>query len=44
MKAIYMPKENITDDLLKTWKKELTKKSGQTGIKFEIRSLENFIK
>lgn len=41
---IYMPKENITDDLLKTWEKELTKKSGETGIKFEIRSLENFIK
>ena len=41
---IYMPRENITDDLLKTWQKELTKKSGETGIKFEIRALEDFIK
>ena len=41
---IYMPKENITDDLLKTWEKELSKKTGETGIKFEIRTLEDFVK
>ena len=41
---IYMPKENITDDLLKTWEKELSKKTRETGIKFEIKSLEDFIK
>ncbi len=39
-----MPKENITDDLLKTWQKELSKKTRETGIKFEIKSLEDFIK
>ncbi len=39
-----MPKENITDDLLKTWQEELTKKTRETGIKFEIKSLEDFIK
>ena len=41
---IYMPRENITDDLLKTWQKELSKKTRETGIKFEIRALEDFIK
>lgn len=41
---VYMPKENITDDLLKTWEKELSKKTRETGIKFEIRALEDFIK
>ena len=39
-----MPKENITDDLLKTWQKEHSKKTRDTGIKFEIKSLEDFIK
>ena len=39
-----MPKENITDDLLKTWQKELSKKTRETVIKFEIKSSENFIK
>ena len=39
-----MPKENITDDLLKTWQKELSKKTRETKIKFEIKSLEDFIK
>ncbi len=38
-----MPKENITDHLLKTWQKELSKKTRETGIKFEIRALEEFI-
>ena len=40
-----MPKENITDDLLKTWQKELSKKTRKTGIRFEIRALalEEFI-
>ena len=41
---VYMPRENITDDLLKTWEKELSKKTRETGIKFEIRALEDFIK
>ena len=44
MKAIYMPKENISEDLLKTWEKELSKKTRETRIKFEIRALEDFIK
>ena len=35
-----MPKENITDHLLKTWQKELSKKTRKTGIRFEIRALE----
>ena len=39
-----MPKENITDDLLKTWQKELSKKTRKTGIRFKIKSLEDFIK
>ena len=39
-----MPKENITDDLLKTWQKELSKKTSETGITFDIKSLEDFIK
>ena len=39
-----MPRENITDDLLKAWEKELSKKTRETGIKFEIKSLEEFIK
>jgi len=40
-----MPKENITDNLLKTWQKELSKKTRETEIKFEIRALalEEFI-
>ena len=39
-----MPKENKTNDLLTFQQKELSKKSGETGIKFEIRALENFVK
>ena len=39
-----MSKENITDDLLKAWEKELSKKTRETGIKFEIRALEDFVK
>ena len=39
-----MSGENITDELLKTWQKELIKKTRETGIKFEIKSLEDFIK
>ena len=39
-----MPKENITNDLLTFWQKELSKKTRETGIKFEIKSLEDFIK
>ena len=40
-----MSGENITDDLLKTWQKELSKKTRKTGIRFEIRALvlEEFI-
>ena len=39
-----MPKENKTNDLLTFWQKELSKKTRETGIKFEIRALEDFIK
>ena len=31
-------------DLLTFWQKELSKKTRKTGIKFEIKSLEDFIK
>lgn len=44
IKAIYMSKENITNDLLKAWEKELSKITKDTNIKFEIRALEDFIK
>ena len=39
-----MFKENITNDLLTFWQKELSKKTRKTGIRFEIRALEDFIK
>ena len=39
-----MSKENITNDLLKAWEKELSKITKDTNIKFEIRALEDFIK
>ena len=41
---IYMPKENITKDLLGNWNKELSKITKETKIEFEIKSLEEFIK
>lgn len=41
---IYMPKENISEDLLNKWNKELSKITKDTNIEFEIRSLEEFIK
>lgn len=41
---IYMPKENITKDLLDDWNKELSKITKQTKIEFEIKTLEDFIK
>ena len=37
-----MSGENITN-LLTFWQKELSKKTRETGIKFEIRALEEFI-
>ncbi len=41
---IYIPKENITKDLLGNWNKELSKITKETKIEFEIKSLEEFIK
>jgi len=39
---IYMPKANITPELKTTWMNKLN--SVNTKIKFEIKSLEDFIK
>lgn len=41
---IYMPKDNLTNDLFDTWHKELLNVTNATGIKFEIRKLEDFLK
>lgn len=41
---IYVPKENITKELLDNWNKELSKITKQTKIEFEIKTLEDFIK
>ena len=38
-----MSGENITNDLLTFWQKELSKKTRETRVKFEIRALEEFI-
>ena len=40
---VYIPKENISKDLLDNWNKELSKITKDTNIKFEIKSLEEFI-
>jgi hypothetical protein len=43
---IYMPKENMTPERLKSWMDELSKITTQSGnkIEFNINSLEEFIK
>jgi hypothetical protein len=40
---IYMPKENITDELLQTWQKRLVEITKTEKIEFEIKALEDFI-
>lgn len=41
---IYMPRENITSELLNSWSDKLLDVTKSTGIEFEIHSLEKFIK
>ncbi|MDR2223876.1 MAG: hypothetical protein LBE34_14245 [Flavobacteriaceae bacterium] len=43
---VYMPKENITPELLQTWNNKLSETYKLFGnkIEFEIKSLEEFIK
>ncbi len=39
---IYMPKENITSDLIRTWTDKLNKVNPKN--EFEIRSIDEYVK